>query len=356
MKNNKFAHLNSVDSQYLSILEDILNNGITKKTRTIYDTKTTFVQTMRMNLQQGFPLVTSKKMSFKLIALELLWMLGVHIHDQNYAKFGITNLKWLIDQNCHIWTAWGVQAWLNKIGVDCKQDNPKWDEYTKQYITQMKTDDQFALEYGSLGKIYGWQWNMVEGVDGVNIQKPATKKNEFTTEYNDVVVKKYSQVNQIQRIIELLKNNPDDRRLILDAWNPVDFECSFAALPACHYGATFQSVIIDGERHLNCAFRLRSSDFFVAGNWNTAFYALLTHIIAKLTNHIPNELVYIGEDVHIYTNQIDAIKQQLKNIDIAYDLPHLDLGEFDSISKLSLDKLKLKNYTSYPPIKVDVAV
>ena len=218
--------------QYLDLLRHVKENGLKKEDRTGTGTLSAFGYQMRFDLQEGFPLVTSKKVYFKGLAVEMLWFLK-----------GGTNTKYLLDNNVHIWDAW-------------------------------------ADEEGNLGPIYGKQWVRWAGKNG-------------------------EEINQIQRVIDSIKKNPDSRRHIVNAWNVSDLDDM--ALPPCHMFYQFWV----GNGRLSCNLYVRSNDLFLGAPFNIAEYALLTHMVAQQCDLEVGELVYTIGDAHVYLNHLDQIDEQL---------------------------------------------
>lgn len=375
---DKYKHLNHVDAQFLTLMEDILINGEEDENRTGINTKSLFRRSMRFDLQKGFPLQTTRKMWFKAIAYELFWMMGLHQYDEKYSSLGVTNIKYLIDNDIHIWDEWGVKKWLASIKSPIKPYTPEWDLAKEEYSNKIKTDINFAKEYGDMGRIYGYQWRSFTGVT-VERTPPVFK----TLEKSDLKMKllqnrsltniKTYYFDQLVDVIKKLITDPTNRRIKIGSWNPVDFNHTDVALPCCHYDLTFKSTKGEnGKRVLNLSFELRSSDFFIAANWNTAFYALLQHIIAKMTNHEIGELVYNATDVHLYMDHIDAVKDQLAQCNFVHDSPQLTLADdfpiVDSntdnldaaietaLSKIDMAMIKLVGYASAKTIKAPIAV
>jgi thymidylate synthase len=262
--------------QYLNLLQNVLDNGIQKEDRTGTGTISYFGYQMRFNLQEGFPLVTTKKLHLKSIIHELLWFLN-----------GDTNTRYLVDNGVRIWNEW-------------------------------------ADDNGDLGHIYGYQWRSWPGYNGEH-------------------------VDQINNAVEQIKNNPDSRRIIVSAWNVADLPNM--NLPPCH--AFFQFYVADGK--LSCQLYQRSADSFIGVPFNIASYALLTMMMAQVTNLEPGDFVHTFGDLHIYINHIEQVKLQLSRE--PYPLPLLKINpEVKSIFNFKYDDFELINYQSHPHIKGDVAV
>ncbi|GAE27429.1 thymidylate synthase [Halalkalibacter wakoensis JCM 9140] len=318
--------MNHADQTYLDLCRYILENGTKKEDRTGTGTISVFGYQMRFNLQEGFPLLTTKRVPFKLIVSELLWFLK-----------GDTNVRYLLENNNHIWDEWGFQKWvessdytgpdMTNFGLRSQQDeafNAVYQEQLHIYQENVLQDDEFAAKYGDLGNVYGKQWRSWEGADGETY-------------------------DQIQYLIDEIKRNPDSRRLLCNAWSASELENQ--QLPPCHYA--FQFYVIDGK--LSCMFNMRSNDVFLGLPFNIASYALLTHLIAQECNLEVGELIYSGADVHIYSNHIEQIKTQMERE--PRDLPTIQLNkEKESIFDFDVADIQLVGYDPHGPIKAPVAV
>jgi thymidylate synthase len=318
--------MNQADQVYLDLCQYILENGTKKEDRTGTGTISIFGHQMRFNLKEGFPLLTTKRVPFKLIVSELLWFLK-----------GDTNLRYLLQNNNHIWDEWGFQKWvesddykgpdMTNFGLRSQEDeefNRVYQEQLKLYQQKVLKDDDFAKEYGDLGNVYGKQWRSWEGADG----------------------KTY---DQILYIIEEIKRNPDSRRLLCNAWSASELENQ--QLPPCHYA--FQFYVNEGK--LSCMFNMRSNDVFLGLPFNIASYALLTHLIAHECKLEVGELIYTGADVHIYSNHIEQIKTQLQRK--PRELPTIKLNtDRDSIFNFEIEDIELVGYRPHGAIKAPVAV
>jgi thymidylate synthase len=318
--------MNQADKTYLDLCKYILENGAKKEDRTGTGTISIFGHQMRFNLQEGFPLLTTKRVPFKLIVSELLWFLK-----------GDTNVRYLLEHNNHIWDEWGFQKWvesddytgpdMTNFGLRSQQDeefNAIYQEQLKIYQDKVLNDDEFASRFGDLGNVYGKQWRSWEGADG----------------------KTY---DQIQYIINEIKRNPDSRRLLCNAWSASELENQ--QLPPCHYA--FQFYIVDGK--LSCMFNMRSNDVFLGLPFNIASYALLTHLIAHECGLGVGELIYTGADVHIYSNHVEQIKTQLERE--PRELPTIKLNASkESIFDFEIEDIELVGYHPHGSIKAPVAV
>lgn len=261
--------------QYLDLLKNVFDNGIIKKDRTGVGTKSLFGWQMRFDLSNGFPLLTTKKLHIKSIVHELLWFVK-----------GDTNIKYLNDNNVHIW-------------------------------------DEWADDNGNLGPVYGKQWRSWDN-NGVEI-------------------------DQLKNAIELIKNDPSSRRIIVSSWNPGDV--SKMALPPCH--CLFQFHVIDNK--LSCQLYQRSADIFLGVPFNIASYALLTHMIADLTNLNVGFFIHTLGDAHLYLNHQDQAKEQLTRK--PKDLPKLVINKKrKNIDEFEFDDFTFQNYSPDANIKAPIAV
>ncbi|MDQ0217978.1 thymidylate synthase [Peribacillus cavernae] len=318
--------MNQADKVYLDLCQFILEKGTRKEDRTGTGTISTFGYQLRFNLQDGFPLLTTKRVPFRLVVSELLWFLK-----------GDTNVRYLLENNNHIWDEWGFQKWVESedyIGPDMSNFGIRSqldEEFNKLYREQMSIyqekvlhDDDFSQRFGNLGNVYGKQWRSWEGADG-------------------------QVYDQIQYIIDEIKRNPDSRRLICNAWSISELKGQM--LPPCHFA--FQFYVVDGK--LSCMFNMRSTDVFLGLPFNIASYALLTHLLAYECDLEVGELVYTGADVHIYSNHIEQVEKQLSRE--PRPLPTIKLNRLvKSIYNFTMDDIELIGYDPHGPIKAPVAV
>jgi thymidylate synthase len=296
--------MNSLDAQYQDLLQAILDYGVEKKDRTGTGTKSIFGYTIRHKMSWGFPLLTTKKMAWKTMVTELLWFLR-----------GDTNIKFLVDNGCNIWNGDAFKNFMTKSKGD---PDMIWNQ--DQFIHLIKTDDEFAKEWGDLGPIYGKQWRSWTNY-------PSDDWLPDTTD-------------QIQNLINELKTNPDSRRLMVNAWNVGELDQM--VLPPCHYGfqvytrelsleertkykkkrdgiartfAPYTHQMLDNSniptRAISLMWNQRSVDTFLGLPFNIASYGLLLEIIAKMVNMVPDELIGNLGDTHLYLNHVEQAKEQI---------------------------------------------
>jgi thymidylate synthase len=317
MDNIKINKMNNIDLSYQNLLKDILENGVKKETRN-GETISVFGRQIRHKMSEGFPLLTTKKMAWKTMVVELLWFLR-----------GSTNIKFLLDYDCHIWDG---DAYKNYDRLYDSYHPPFSGPYPKrltkeEFIKEIKTNKSFEEEYGDLGPIYGRQWRDWNGLD------------------------------QIQNLIDELKTNPDSRRLMVNAWNVGELDKM--VLPPCHYGFQVytrkttrdEKIVNPGKyRAISLIWNQRSVDTFLGLPFNIASYGLLLEIIAKEVNMIPDELIGNLGDTHLYLNHIEQAKEQISRE--PYDLPKVEITERnwyqhqlvkERLGEKTLDE-KLKSY------------
>ena len=349
----RMQNKNTLDEKYLGLVKDTLEHGSVKHTRA-GDTRSVFGRQLRIDLKEGFPLLTTKKMFYRGMIHELLWFLK-----------GDTNIKYLVDNNVHIWDDDAYRYFLELISKD-----PNHNRYlTKdEFMEKVKNSNEtiwvidptntrlinyIPYRYGDLGPVYGKQWRNWDG-----------------------------KVDQIKTVIEKLRNNPDDRRLLVSAWNAG--RLAEMALPPCHYAFQFYTRLLTLEeriaiaekrgtkvyenielldewhiptRGLSCMFNMRSCDCGLGVPINIASYALLTHMIAQCVNMEPDELIFNGGDFHIYENHIEALTEQLSRNPKRYSLPKLELSpEKKEIDEFTFEDIKIVGYESYPTIKMPLSV
>ena len=400
--------MNKLDLDYQNLLRDILDNGVEKEDRTGTGTISLFGRQLRHNMSSGFPLLTTKKMAWKQIVTELMWFLR-----------GDTNIKYLLDNNCHIWDG------------DCykryHQAFPETEMMSKEdFINLLKKDSDFCKKWGDFGKIYGHQWRHWQ-----------TAKSNYIPAISGPGMHVTGEIDQIKELINEIKTNPDSRRLMVTAWNPGELDEQ--VLPPCHYGFQIYTRKIDPKDNLNLMgktvmykkkrykikriqftgsrfivlddvngeliiqehmldspieldnnaptraislmFNMRSVDAPLGLPFNIASYGLLLEILGKIVNMVPDELICNLGDVHIYQNQVEGVKEQLSRI--PYDeLPNLkfskevlthiekyngtyksefgqDFGflrQLDSlIDSFTHEDFIIENYKSHPLIKIPLS-
>ena len=295
--------------QYLNLLETILEKGTKKDDRTGTGTISCFGHQMRFDLSEGFPIVTTKKLHLKSIIHELLWFIA-----------GDTNIRYLAQNNVHIWDEWPYRRYKNSSDFR--------GETIREFSQKVADNEIFAKKWGELGPVYGKQWRNFSGTD---------------------------QIKWVVDEIKYLKENkesPNGRRLIVSAWNPPEVEeMALAGLPPCH--TLFQFYVSDGK--LSCQLYQRSADVFLGVPFNIASYALLTMMIAQVTGLSPGDFVHTFGDVHIYSNHIEQVKLQLTRE--PFPLPVMKINsEVKSIFDFKFDDFELIGYQSHPHIKGEVAV
>jgi thymidylate synthase len=303
--------------QYLDLLEDIKKNGVRKTNRTGTDQIGVFGRQIRFDLSQGFPAMTTKKLFMRGIIHELIWFLK-----------GSTNIKYLVDNDVHIWDEWPYRHYLMEQGKDVPgSDSREWSDGIKEFTQQIKTDGEFAVKWGELGPVYGYQWRSWPAPDGRHI-------------------------DQIARALELIKNNPDSRRIIVSAWNTADIdEMSKAGIPPCHL--LFQFYVAEGK--LSCQMYQRSADTFLGVPFNIASYSLLTMMMAQVADLKPGDFVHTFGDTHLYVNHLEQADEQLSRQ--PRDLPTMKINpSVKSIDDFKFEDFELVGYDPHPAIKAPIAV
>ena len=373
---------NHVDEQYLNLVNEILEKGVEKDTRA-GKTLSIFGKQLKFNLKEGLPMLTTKKMFAKGVIHELLWFLK-----------GDTNIKYLVDNGVHIWDDDAYRYYLTLVDKynEATQTEPEYDWFKRTAITKLSKEEfiekvkegakawivvdkkayimsslpntfEYEYQFGDLGPVYGHQWRNWNGID------------------------------QVKELIDKLRNNPDDRRLMISAWNVSAIPDM--ALPPCHYSCQFYTKkmtikerkqwAIDNriefehydcysnpsdeeivemfdkggvpKRKLSCMFQMRSNDIGCGTAFNWLSYALMTHIIAQCVNMDVDELIYTVGDAHIYKNHIEPLKEQLTRNPHLYALPTLWLNpEKKNIDDFTYEDIKIIGYKSYPAIKMPLNV
>jgi thymidylate synthase len=350
--------MNNLDKQYQALLKDILSYGNVKSDRTGTGTKSIFGYMIHHNMKDGFPLLTTKKVPFKTMATELMWFLK-----------GDTNIKYLVDNNCHIWDGDVYKRYKDsRVGVG---EPLPMDEF----IEQIKIDKNFAEVWGDLGPIYGAQWRAWES--------------------NDLAG---GTIDQIKHLIHQLKNNPDSRRLMVNAWNVDALE--YMVLPPCHYGFQVYTrelsheerkeilygrfrkgpIILNGKSYVECAptdinfeffniptraislsWNQRSVDVFLGLPFNIASYGLLLEMIAREVNMVPEHLIGNLGDTHLYLNHLEQAEQQIERI--PRNLPTMKMSSGHNFraamagktDEIDINDFMLVGYNPHPTIKAPLS-
>jgi thymidylate synthase len=303
--------------QYLELLEDIKQNGVRKSNRTGTDQIGVFGRQLRFDLSRGFPAMTTKKLFMRGIIHELIWFLK-----------GSTNIKYLVDNDIHIWDEWPYRHYLMEQGKRLPDSaSQDWKEGIKQFTDKIKNDDKFAKQWGELGPVYGYQWRNWPTPDGGHI-------------------------DQIAKAIDLIKNTPDSRRIIVSAWNTADIdEMSKAGIPPCHL--LFQFYVANGK--LSCQMYQRSADTFLGVPFNIASYSLLTMMMAQVTGLKPGDFVHTFGDTHLYVNHLDQVEKQLSRE--PKKLPAMKINpKVKSIDDFKFEDFELVGYDPHPAISAPIAV
>jgi thymidylate synthase len=322
--------MNNLDKQYQALLQDILDNGVRKDDRTGTGTLSVFGRQIRHKMSEGFPLLTTKKMYFKGIVTELLWFLR-----------GDTNIKYLVDNDCHIWDGDAYKAYQSGFK---EKHHLKPTSTKEEFIERIKTDDEFAKKWGELGPVYGKQWRewtyltreQKQDIDGIDEEICGADMWDG--------IRHYRTFDQIANLINDLKTNPDSRRLMVNAWNVGELDQM--TLPPCHYGfqvytrelsleervsiwdkkfldsvkpeESMDNLDLDHDniptRAISLMWNQRSVDTFLGLPFNIASYGLLLEIIAKEVNMVPDELIGNLGDTHLYANHIEQAKEQIGEI------------------------------------------
>ena len=285
---------------YLDLVRRILDQGVVTQNRTGFDALTIPGALFEHDLSRGYPLLTTKTVSFRLVASELEFFIK-----------GITDKEWLRSRNNHIWDEW------------CSPERVP-------YAHDPNTRERMMAER-ELGPIYGWQWRHF-GAKYVAHDQPLRGEG----------------IDQLRAIVDKLASNTQDRRMIVSAWNPVDFPRM--ALPPCHYG--FQVTVIAGK--LNLMWSQRSVDVALGLPFNIASYALLLHLLARGAGLEEGRLVGFLADTHVYVNHIDGLREQLARV--PYELPRLTTENFRDIFSWSYEDSKVVNYQHHPKISFEIAV
>ena len=307
--------MSNIEKQYQGILRKLVLYGKEKGDRTGTGTLSYFGEQIRHDMSEGFPLLTTKKMAIKTLMTELKWFLK-----------GDTNIKYLLENNCHIWTGDAIKNYEKHNGeIDGGPHVTKY-EYFEDLILN---NDKFAEEWGELGPIYGKQW------------RDWTKLEFDTTTGNGTLL----EVDQIAKLIVDIQKNPDSRRLMVSAWNVGELD--EMTLPPCHYG--FQCYVQNGK--LSLMWNQRSVDSFLGLPFNIASYGTLLLLLCKTTGLQPGELIGNLGDVHLYKNHIQQAKEQI--VREPYNLPTIELSNVDILNG-EFD-YKLNEYYYHPAIKAPLS-
>lgn len=398
--------MNNVDKQYLDLLQDILDNGTYKKTRAGY-VKSVFGRQMRFSMKDGLPILTTKKVFTKGVTHELLWFLK-----------GDTNIKYLVENGVHIWDDDAYRHYLDKVKEhnnlvlerNSLKDSETYYNYIYEHFDEKHTDLLEEIEYfgNSLKEIV--PLSKEEFLNCIINEEYISLLRKYNGEYSIIdgkyfIIDDYrygdlglvygaqwrkqgrKQIDQIKNIIEMLKTNPDDRRMICMAWNANDFD--EMALPPCHYGFQVYTRELtpterlewlwehsNGEydewksptksslddlgvpiRELSLMWNQRSVDTFLGLGFNITSYSLLLCMLAQCVNMAVGEVTCSLGDCHIYEAHFDAVKEQLIRDPFKYKLPKLVLNkEVNDIDKFTFDDIKIEEYESYPTIKAPLCV
>ena len=287
---------------YLDLCKHVLENGIYKQDRTGTGTISTFGYQIRCDLSKGFPLLTTKKVYYKAVLGELLWIMS-----------GSTNIRPLVLQNIRIWNEWPYEAYKNSPDYQ--------NETIEEFIQKIKDDEEFANKYGELGPVYGKQWRDSYGID------------------------------QLLEVEKAIKENPFSRRHIICAWNPSQVDQM--ALPPCH---SFVQFYVSGDgKKLSCQLYQRSADLFLGVPFNIASYATLLIMMAHVCSLEPGEFIHTFGDVHIYSNLVDQVKTQIERE--PRELPQLIIKrKVDSILDFKYEDFEIVGYNPHPKIEGKVSV
>jgi thymidylate synthase len=290
--------------QYLDFLKYILDNGRQKEDRTHTGTVSVFGYQMRFDLNDGFPMLTTKKVHLKSIIHELLWFIS-----------GNTNIRYLVQNDVRIWNEWPYEIY--------RKSSEYQGETMEEFIGKIKNEAMFSEKWGDLGPVYGHQWRHFEGQDRIS--------------------------DQLASVIQEIRTNPNSRRLLVNSWHPAYIDDM--TLPPCH--VLFQFYVEDGR--LSCQLYQRSADAFLGVPFNIASYALLTMMVAKVCHLEIGDFVHTFGDAHIYLNHLEQVRLQLSRTPRA--LPKMEIiRDVQEIGDFCFDDFRLTDYNPYPAIKGQVAV
>jgi thymidylate synthase len=378
--------MNNLDKDYCDLLQDILDNGTKKQTRN-GEVLSLFGRQIRHKMSDGFPLLTTKKMYWKGIVTELLWFLR-----------GDTNIKYLVDNDCHIWDGDAYKAYVKYWEPNIEYIDGKAILTQEEFINKIKTDDEFAKKWGELGPIYGKQWRSWKSYKHKINYEPYIPVNK------DGKVECYVEyVDQIANLINEIKTNPDSRRLMVSAWNVAELDQ--CVLPPCHYGFQVYTRELSSTERYNLLTETEKKSFIIAMRpmmspddkydevhytidnyykhiptraislmwsqrsvdtglglpFNIASYGLLLEIIAKTVNMVPDELIGNLGDVHLYSNHIEQAKEQITREPMK--LPTLRIKQHSNDEPSAVIKPQywhpedfvIDNYQSHPAIKAPLS-
>lgn len=305
--------------QYLDLVRHVLEHGEARDDRTGVGTISVFGAQTRYDLRQGFPLLTTKKVSFKNVIVELLWFLR-----------GDTNIQYLVQHDVKIWNEWAYQIYLeqNQLLEQYPRYSDVWKVHMLEFVERVKTDDMFAKQYGELGPIYGKQWRRWLAASG-------------------------EEIDQIKGVIELIKRDPTSRRIIVSGWNVGEIQELIRhhhhAPPSCH---TIFQFYVSGE-WLDMQLYQRSADTALGVPYNIASYAALLSMIAQECSLKPRYFIHTFGDLHIYKNHVEGLKEQLKRQ--PFPLPTLKISK-KPFDQFRYEDFMLENYQSHPAIRFQIAV
>lgn len=397
--------MNNLDNQLKNLYRKILDKDYYKIDRTGIGTKSIFGHQMRFDLREGFPLTTLRTIHIKSMIHEMLWFL--ESYDEKYKKFGNTNIRYLLDHGVTFWTEWPYKEYKNKILKEFSKNKKKKIINIlsqKDFEKKIMIDDNFALLYGDLGPVYGKQWT-----DWGGYTELVEKKHEYKeTNANQVLVDKLgfkkiyiSGINQIDKTINSLIENPDSRRHIINAWNVSDIDDML--LPPCHILSQFNTEILTmnerineciksfdsntindymkinnindwdeinrdprkqikildhfniPERYIDLQLYMRSNDVYLGQAYNISSYSLLLIMIGQIVNMLPRDFILTTGDTHLYTNSIEATKELLNRE--PFDLPKLKINtDVQNINSFRIEDFEILDYNSHKNIKVDIAI
>ncbi len=318
------------DLEYIRVIRDIYENGVIKNDRTGTGTKAVFSRQMRFDLSRGFPLLTLKKLFTRGVLEELFWMVR-----------GETNIRPLVLKGVNIWNEWPCALYLKKQNVNPNElSKDEWEDRLAIFVANIKEDEQFALEHGDLGPVYGSQW----------------RKWRTFEEYGETGNKKmYSEgtpIDQLGELIEQINTNPDSRSMIVTAWNPAEYKWLRAnSLPPCHM--MFQCFVANGKLSLDLT--QRSCDFFLGAPFNIAGYSALLMMLAHKTGLEVGEFIWNGKDVHLYSNHMKETELLLSREPKPSPTMRIT-RKVPSIDAFTYDDFELTEYDPHPHIKALVAV